>query len=319
MAKLVIDLLKEQQKRYDELKVAYQNFPSMVHLETFAACNATCSFCVYPDIRRKGTRMSDDLIDKVIADLTAITKPFTFLPFKLSDPFMEPRLARVLKKVNFTLPLARIEIVTNGNLMTAEKLKEVAAIGNICKLVVSLNYCQADIYRRMMGLDFDRTLQRLDILHRMKIDGEIYFTVMLRRFGTYTSDDDRRFVHWAHSRYPAFKVELIWTNDWLGDRRVPRADSCVPNIPCPRWFDLSITATGEVAYCCMDGDAKYVKGNVNSQNAIDIYNQPELSWRRKTGMTRQDAGLPCNRCNYLQASLTSKVVHSAAASKQPAC
>jgi sulfatase maturation enzyme AslB (radical SAM superfamily) len=50
----------------------YMEFPALVHIETLAQCNASCTFCPYVSMERKGTRMPDSLIEKVIDDLTAI-------------------------------------------------------------------------------------------------------------------------------------------------------------------------------------------------------------------------------------------------------
>src|SRR5688572_20298176 len=47
----------------------HMGYPYLVHLETLASCNAACGFCPYPTLERKGTRMPDDLIEKIIGDL----------------------------------------------------------------------------------------------------------------------------------------------------------------------------------------------------------------------------------------------------------
>ena len=48
---------------------------------------------------------------------------------------------------------------------------------------------------------------------------------------------------------------------WLG--QVDVASQMVPDIGFATWFGLSITSTGSVAYCCMDGDGEYPIGDVN--------------------------------------------------------
>lgn len=302
-------LCREQQRRYDALKVRYLDYPAKVHLETIAACNASCTFCVYPAMERKGQKMPDVLIDKVIADLTAIPVdvPFVFLPYKVSDPFLESRLTSILKRVNAALPHAAIELVSNGNAMNETKLDELDDVRNIQKLVISLNYIDADRYRAQMGLDLGRTLARLDTLHRKVAAGALAFPVHLRRVGALGDDEDQDFVRWAVQRYPAFRAEVIWSNDWLGDRTVPGAPvTPVPDMPCSRWFDFSVTVTGAVAYCCMDGNARFPKGDVNTQSVLDIYNRPELREKRRAGLSRRQGGDPCRQCNYLQAALVTK-------------
>ena len=79
----------------------------------------------------------------------------------------------------------------------------------------------------------------------------------------------------------------------------PAGAAAIPDAPCHRWFDMSITATGVVSMCCMDGGAKYPKGDVNAQHVLEIYNQPWLRELRETLISRRQVRSPCNGCTYL--------------------
>jgi len=59
----------------------------------------------------------------------------------------------------------------------------------------------------------------------------------------------------------------------------------------------SITATGIVAHCCMDGAAKYPIGDVSRQHVLELYNAPAYRRLREHTARRQDAE-PCNRCSF---------------------
>jgi hypothetical protein len=41
----------------------YLDYPLIVQIETIALCNAACTFCQYPDLGRKGDKLSDQTID----------------------------------------------------------------------------------------------------------------------------------------------------------------------------------------------------------------------------------------------------------------
>ena len=43
------------------LRRDYMQYPALVHVETLAQCNASCNFCPYVSMERKGTRMSDQI------------------------------------------------------------------------------------------------------------------------------------------------------------------------------------------------------------------------------------------------------------------
>ena len=86
-------------------KSPYLDFPAHVHLETNALCNAACTFCPYPTLERKGAKMPDALIAKIIEDLRDIpqTLPFQLSPFKVNEPFLDTRLFSILAQINRAL------------------------------------------------------------------------------------------------------------------------------------------------------------------------------------------------------------------------
>jgi radical SAM family protein/iron-sulfur cluster protein len=296
------DLLgPRMRKKAEYLRGAgYLNYPALVHVETQAVCNASCSFCPYPTLARKGTRMSDQLIEKIINDLADIPPeiPFQFAPYKVSDPFVEARLLDILRKVNQRVPHARISLFTNGAALTERKIAELREVSNVAYLNVSLNYCDPQEYERVMGIPFDRTIKRLDVLHEAKAAGEFAPPVRLTRV-TVDRASDLVFMDWTKRRYPSFDTVVVPRNDWIGEVEGASTATSVPDAPCHRWFDLSITATGQVAMCCMDGEAQYPKGDVNTQHVLEIYNQPFLLDLRSRLISRRQAQAPCNRCTYV--------------------
>lgn len=278
----------------------YLDYPAIVHIETLAVCNAACSFCPYPQLDRKGTKMPDALIAKIIDDLTAMPPklPFQLAPYKVSDPFIEPRLFDVIDLACAKLPGARISLITNGSALTERKIDRLKKVKRMAYLNVSLNYDNAEEYEEVMQLPFERTIQRLDTLHRAKAAGGLDFMIRVTRVSDELSAD-ASFLQWTRHRYPGFEVAILPRNDWIGEVVTEHSLSQVPDAACHRWFDLSVTATGVVAMCCMDGAAKYPKGDASQQHVLEIYNQPWLKALRRDLVSRKRAGAPCDRCTYL--------------------
>jgi MoaA/NifB/PqqE/SkfB family radical SAM enzyme len=282
------------------LRNGYLDYPALVHLETQTVCNAACDFCPYPTVARKGTKMSDALIEKVIRDLEDIPSDlaFQFSPYKLSDPFIEPRLFDILATVNARLPNARISLITNGAALTARNLDRLAHVRAVGYMNVSVNTHLAEEYERVMQIPFARTLARLDELHARKRQGKLDLRIRLTRVSGGRATD-AAFMAWSRERYPAFEPAIIPRNDWLGEVATPGSATEIPDAPCHRWFDMSITSTGIVAMCCMDGEAKYPKGNVAEEHVLEIYNRPWLRQLREQLLSRRATGAPCDRCTYL--------------------
>ncbi len=294
-------LARFARKKAERLKAAgLLDFPAIVHLETLASCNAACNFCPYPSLERKGTRMSDALIAKVIDDLSAIPKDvyFQLAPYKVSEPFLENRLFEILELANSKLPNASISIITNGSPLTEKKIHQLGAVKNLAYINVSMNFDNPEEYEAVMQLPFARTVERIELLHRLHAEGVIRCPVRLTRVAT-NRNDDQSFTHWVRSNFPRFKPDIAPRHDWIGTIDSPNGALAVPDAPCHRWFDMSITATGVVSMCCMDGAAQYPKGDVNTQHVLEIYNQPWLRELRETLVSRRQTRSPCNSCTYL--------------------
>lgn len=278
-------------------KTKYMDFPAHVHLETLAQCDAACVFCPYPELERQGERMTDALIEKVISDLEEIPRnlPFQLSPFKVNEPFLDVRLFDVLGSINQRLPNATINLTTNGSAATVKNIDRVAAVKNLHYLWISFNDHREVEYEATMKLPFRRTIERLRMIHERKRAGDFPIRVVLSRVGDGTAADDE-FCRWAKYAFPLFETSVFQRGAWIG--QVKDVDQDVPNVGCARWFDLSITATGIVAHCCMDGQAKYPIGDVRKDHVLTIYNSPHYRQLREKTLTRMSAS-PCNRCAFL--------------------
>lgn len=267
--------------------------PGEVSIETFAQCNARCTFCPYPTLDRKGTRMSDELLDKLVRELVAMpAKPMYFSPFKVNEPLLDKRLIPLCIRVNAEAPHIRLRIFSNGSALTAERLGEISALKNVAHLWVSLNSHDPDEYERLMGLKFERTAANLDRLHTAVGIGAFPHPVVLSCVG-YPNEPFRRY---CFDRWPLFEALALKKDAWIDYTDPQRLD--IPDTPCARWFELSIMADGRVSLCCMDGTGKYQIGDVNKQTMLEVYNAPYWRERREKLLSRKQVPDPCNRCSY---------------------
>jgi hypothetical protein len=274
----------------------YLEYPTEISIETQAVCNAACTFCPYPTMERKGQKMTDDLLDKIISDLHEIPRDVKFgiAPFKVSDPFLDKRIFDFSKRINNELPNADLRFFTNGAPLTDKNIEKLREIKNISHLWISLNDSDPDRYERLMGIPFGKTIERMDSLHRTVKDGYPH-QVCVSRVQDYTSGDND-FLDFVKNRYPLFRAMVTKRSNWVGQVST-EIDETVPPLACGRWFELSIMATGKVALCCMDGDGKHIIGDVSSQSVLEIYNTPEYKKMRQFLSSRKGAASPCDTCN----------------------
>lgn len=267
-----------------EEAIDYLDQPKEVSLETFSRCNAACTFCPYPTLDRIGTKMPDELIDRLIDEMSEWRVPFDFCPFKVSEPLLDKRLMRILGRID-TETIARTRLFTNGQALTWKWLEQLNTLDRL-HVWVSLNEVDAQAYQSLMGVQFDRVAKNLDALH----DSDFAHPVTVSRVGA-----DRTFVEYVSSRWPRFEVVQIKKDGWLGYTDATLQD--VPDTGCSRWLELSVMATGVVSLCCMDGEGKYAIGDLNKQTMLEVYNAPAWRERRESMMSRRLIH-PCSTCTY---------------------
>jgi radical SAM protein with 4Fe4S-binding SPASM domain len=305
MAKSILDTNENakhrlyQQNFHLMKKSNYMEYPAHIHLETFAKCNAACNFCPYPEIDRQGERMSDELIEKIISDLEDIPKThmFQLSPFKVNEPFLDTRIFDLLTAFQDRLPNATVAMTTNATPLTEKKLTQLSEFKDLGYLWVSFNDHRKDEYEKVMQLPYLRTIERLDMIHKKKAEGLFNIKVVLSRVGDRTQAD-LEFSQWVKENYPLFQSWVVERGQWLGQVDSPSKTISAPNIGCIRWFDVSITSSGIVAHCCMDGKSEFPIGDVNKNHVLEIYNSQNYKKLRQSTVSRLEVS-PCQTCTFL--------------------
>lgn len=279
---------KEIDPDFRELWDFCQEYPNEVSLETWAKCNARCTFCPYPTMERIGDKMSDEMIDSVVDQIAAWRRPMFFSPFKVNEPFLDPRTIPLCEKVNRLAPLVGIRLFTNGSTLIPEKIEQIGKLKNIYHLWISLNEYREDEYEKLMGLKFSITTKRIDHLHK------VYFPhrVVLSCVG----QPNEEFKQYCRERWPRFQSVALKKDAWIDFTTAQVTE--VPDKACLRWFELNITASGKVARCCMDGEARYGIGDIRENTLYDIYNSHDWKRLRESLMSRRDSGTICQTCTY---------------------
>ena len=125
LRKFVYGGIKEFQydQSWDEVK---SSPPATVTIETISTCNRTCHYCPQSFksfVDRKQYKMEEDLFRKIIDDLYDFGFHGTIDTAFVSAPLMDKRFVRLFSYARDKLPGSNITLTTNGDLLTAEKLK----------------------------------------------------------------------------------------------------------------------------------------------------------------------------------------------------
>ncbi len=259
----------------EKSKSPYVDYPMRVGIETYAVCNAACDFCPYPTMKRKGQRMSDELLEKILNDLEEIPSDvhFSINPSRINEPFLDKRLLPLLERINQRFENAGIILFTNGSPLTESVLDRLACIDRIELLNVSFNDHRRDEYERVMKLPYDRTVEILDELHCRLVSGRFPIAPRISRVGDGTVVDGE-FLDWCGSRWPGFRAMVSPRMDWMGKVQCGNF-TMTPDVPCMQWFTLQILADGRDAYCCTDHDAEKGFGNIQNSTLLELYNHDQ--------------------------------------------
>lgn len=229
--------------------------------------------------------MPDNLIEKIITDLTDIPASHTFQVnlSRVNEPFLDRRIFDIARAINEKLPQASLVFFSNGTPLNDTNIKKLASLRNISRLNISLNENEAQKYTQVMGLRFDHTLSVLQALYSAKLNNSIYFPVTLSRVGDGSERDDI-FKIWVKSNFPVFNAEVSNRGDWLG--LVDGQSGEIPDAGCTQWFKLHFLSNGREAFCCIDAEGKYGKGDARNSHVLEIYNRQERRIMRTTVNSR---------------------------------
>lgn len=280
---------------YQHLRNLYWDQPREISIETFAQCNARCTFCPYGSLGREGTQLPDDVLDSLIEQMKSWRQPFFVSPFKVNDPLLDPRMEEICRRIDREVPQARIRFFTNGSMLTPYHIGWLNQLRHLEELWISLNSTDPQEYHELMGLKWATTQRRMFNLYDCVRFGTFNHPVVVSRVASDDLQKNADFINSVLETWPVFRPVVIKRDGWLG--AVTPGSSEIPKTPCGRWFELNITAQGKAVLCCMDGKGEFVLGDVSEQKLLEIYNQKHLVDRRLHVRDRQGIE-PCARCTY---------------------
>ncbi len=249
---------------------------SWVDLNLTELCNRSagsakpCTFCpridpsFYPN---QALHMSLALADKIRRDLRALDYRGTVVLCGFGEPMLHPEFMDIVRAVS---PLGRsswrLELVTNGDKLTAANARQMYLHGVSC-IVVSMY----DGPHQVAPL-------QLMLTEAGGVEGE---TFILR---------DR----W-HTEADSFGLKL--TNR-AGTVSVGNQEPVLAGRPCHYLaYQLTLNWNGDVLLCVQDWHRKVIFGNVANQTLLEVWQSRPMA-KRRAQLTRGDrSASPCSGCN----------------------
>lgn len=247
---------------------------SEVEFNLTGLCNRQCVFCprvdpkVFPNVNE---HMSLDLYRKILTDLLNINYSGRVSYSGFGEPLLHPKLVEFVRATRETLPECSLDIVTNGDRVTAESMENLFEAG-LTTLLISMydGPEQIEFFENMIG---EAHLPREWVILRERYlpPEQGYGINLTNRAGMVTIKEAGVSVLLAPMKHPCYYTH----------------------------YRMMIDYTGEVLLCPHDWGKKLIAGNLNQENLLDLWTGPVLtSTRHRLG--NADRGFPpCNKCDVL--------------------
>lgn len=263
--------------------------PDIIQIETNVACNAACPFCPQKTVTRRPHRMTDDVWMKIIDETRGLG--ITYRPFMINEPLSDKRMGKIMRYIRRD-DTAKIELNTNGELMTREMAEEILDAG-IEDIRFSIDgFTEETFSKTRVGVDFRTTVERtrefIALAARKGGAGRIEVRMIDLELNRSEHDAYREF--WAaQGAVPVITSAYRWP--WEpGVERV--------NVPCLKILrEMFFYVNGKATLCCWDTHERAVIGDVTREHVLDIWNGPvNREYRALLARGRRDEILLCSRC-----------------------
>ncbi len=267
-------------KRLQYLKNSNIPLPSEIEISESGICNRKCSFCPrsdpnYPDINEF---ISDELHNKLCDQLSELKFAGIFIYSGFVEPMLDKNIYKLVNYAKKTNPKARIEMITNGDVLNKLRLKKIFESG-LDRMQVSL-YDGDDQYYKLKKLGEDVSLNSDQyVLRKRYLPEEQDFGITLSNRGGQLKNSE-------------FKIPAM---------EEPLTEKCY--YPSYKFF---LDYNGDVLMCSHDWGKKNILGNLNNESFLDIWLSKKAKLaREKLNNGKRDFS-PCNICDVKGTLIGSK-------------
>ncbi len=298
--------------------------PFTVYIEQTKYCNFKCFYCIHStrdeadgEFRALGHRMQhidEGFFEKIIRELKEFPqggiKRIVFSG--LGEPLMNPHLPDYVRMVVEAGIAGRVEIITNGLLLTPEKSRALVAAG-ITNINISVQGLDAAGYEKTCGIriDFERYLENLKYLYEHKGNVQIYIKAIDATLGTKENEEKffELFSPFADRIYIEHLVVMQQQMDGLreivdGTKNFYGEELDVNRKVCAQsFYFMQIGCEGDIFPCPVPGLGKNLSmGNAKEHTLTEIWNgSRRRGFLRKMLKKEKDQIPDCATCTCFNA------------------
>ena len=291
--------------------------PLVVQMFPIYACNFTCEYCFHAVPRKERGFVSDwpimkvDLYKKCIDELARFDEPLKVLRFVgMGEPLLHKNIAEMVAYAVSRNVALRVELLTNGSLLTRQMSDRLIAAG-LSRLVVSLQGISKDKYRRIskVEIDFENFVANIEYFYRQKTGTHVYIKIV--DYALDETDTEQKFYEIFGNLCDSIAIEnavpIMPGVDYEKVLKTSGGNATQFGLPlssiqvCPQpFFTMQINPDGKVVPCYQISYPA-IMGDANHQTLQEIWNGDAYrSLRRAMLNGRSTANDVCAGCNFIQ-------------------
>lgn len=263
--------------------------PEIIQIETTIICNAECPFCPQNEVTRTPTLMKEEVWKKIIDETRGLG--IVYRPFLINEPLTDKRMGDIMRYIRRD-PTAKIELNTNGALMTGEMARTILDAG-IDVIRFSIDGFSPETYLQSRpGVDY-----------RTVVDRTVHFIELAGKTGG-AGRIEIRMIDMDSNRHEQEAFKKFWSGCGAEPRitmlyRWPWEPGVVPvQLPCIKILkEMFFYVDGRATLCCWDTHERAIIGDVTASHTLDIWNgETNRRFRELLAAGRRKEILLCSKC-----------------------
>ena len=265
--------------------------PFSVHMFVSYFCNFKCCYCLHAlseeQLEAKGFRrqfMDFSLYQKAVDDIALFNEPIKALIFAgHGEPLLHRDIARMIAYAKERQIARRVEIVTNGSLLTQE-ISDARIAAGLDRLRISIQGTNADAYNRIMGysIDYEALKKNIAYFYHHKKHTEVYCKII--DVAMKGKEEEvlfyQQFSPICDEAAVEYEIPFVHEVDNAAlkdsfDRSKQGNKIMGAKICAMPFYMLVVTPTGDVVPCCST-DVPIVYGNVREMSLLEIWKSPRV-------------------------------------------
>ena len=274
-------------------------FPLELSIETTNLCNARCTICAHPVMKRPKGKMPTELVSKLI-DEAAVNNVRKIFLSGFGEPLIDKRIPEFVAYAK-KQGIDNIAIVTNGFLLTPDLAERLIESG-LNEIIISIDGFTRKTYESIrLNLKFDKLVENIQALANLPNRRKAHISISCVDLVHNSRERDE-----AHTVFGPY-VDAIYfrqAQDWTGVFSREEAGYSphfgANSIPCRYlWESLSVYIDGTVPACCLDYEAEGVLGNATEKTIAEIWQDKTINHYRRCHLDGRKSELsPCKKCGY---------------------